>query len=91
MSFQPSSVFWSMKWIFSFSFKEEKNFVWSLWKKLQTEKPDLSSVVSLVMARYLICFFDLIELKAQMEKWRWDESDKKGKEGIKKMVIKRGL
>ncbi|XP_028411234.1 centlein-like [Dendronephthya gigantea] len=30
---------------------EEKNFVWSLWKKLQTEKPDLSSVVSLVMAR----------------------------------------
>ncbi|CAB3985905.1 Hypothetical predicted protein [Paramuricea clavata] len=24
---------------------EEKNFVWSLWKKLQTEKPDLSSFI----------------------------------------------
>ncbi len=40
-------------WFYVLSiFKEEKNFVWSLWKKLQTEKPDLSSVVSLVMARY---------------------------------------
>ena len=31
--------------------KADKDFVWDLWKQLQSSKPDLGSVVSMVMAR----------------------------------------
>lgn len=30
----------------------DKDFVWTLWKRLQAEKPDISSAVSMVIARW---------------------------------------
>ena len=31
----------------------DKDFVWNLWKRLQADKPDMTSVVSMVVARYV--------------------------------------
>ena len=30
----------------------DKEFVWSLWKQLQTESPDIASAVDMVITRY---------------------------------------
>ena len=34
-------------------FKSDKDFVWNLWKNLQVEKPDITSVVNSVVERFV--------------------------------------
>lgn len=49
--------FISCLYFFFYYYQKDKDFVWSLWKNLQVEKPEMANIIGSVVERYVRVYF----------------------------------